>query len=118
MPSHAHFLEFALTTFGRHLQQLDDKSRLVFDSPLHIVPKGLAKKALYVSLKLLPSLIRCLLIHGNYLTCLNEDDGHFNTKQRSRYIRAVFLTGTVCYDFYKMRALRQLHALLGKDLHS
>ena len=69
-PSHARFLEFVLMTFGRHLQHLDDKSRLVFDS-LHIVPESLAQKALYVSLKLLPSLIRCLLIHGNYLPFLN-----------------------------------------------
>jgi hypothetical protein len=53
-------------TFGRHLQQLDDKSRLVFDS-LHIIPESLTPKALYVSLKLLPSLIRCLPIHGDYL---------------------------------------------------
>jgi hypothetical protein len=51
-------------TFGRHLQQLGDKLRPVFDS-LHIVPESLAKKALYASLKLMPSLIRCLLTHGN-----------------------------------------------------
>ena len=51
-------------TFGRNLQQLDDKSRFVFDS-LYIVPESLAEKALYVSLKLLPSLIRFLLIHGS-----------------------------------------------------
>jgi hypothetical protein len=67
-PSHAHFLEFILMTFGRHLQ-LGDKSRLIFDS-LHIVPESLAKKALYMSLKLLPSLIRCLLIHDHYLPFL------------------------------------------------
>jgi hypothetical protein len=41
---------------------MSDKSRLVFDS-LHIVPESLAEKALYVSLKLLPSLIRDWLIH-------------------------------------------------------
>jgi hypothetical protein len=60
-------------TFGRHLQQMDDKLRLVFDS-LHIVPESLSKKALCVSLTLLQSLIRCLLIHGHYLPFLNEDD--------------------------------------------
>jgi hypothetical protein len=63
--SHAHFLDFVPMTFGRHLQLLGDKSRLVFDS-LHSVPESQAKKALYVSLKLLPSLIRRMLIHGNY----------------------------------------------------
>jgi hypothetical protein len=52
---------------GRPLKKMDDKSRLVFDS-LYIVPESLAQKALYVSLKLLPSLIRCLLIHGHYLS--------------------------------------------------
>ena len=57
-------------TLGRNLQQLDDKSRFVFDS-LCIVPESLAEKAFYVSLKLLLSLIRCLLIHGNYLPFLN-----------------------------------------------
>ena len=57
--------------FGRHLQQLDDKSRFVFDS-LCIAPESLAKKALYVSPKLLPSLIRCLLIHGNHLPFLKR----------------------------------------------
>jgi hypothetical protein len=74
----AHSPEFVLLTFGRHLQQ-GDESRLVFDS-LHTICERLAKKALYVSLKLLPSLIRCLLIHGNYLPLLNEDDGYFKTK--------------------------------------
>jgi hypothetical protein len=57
-------------TLGRNLQQPDDKSRLVFDS-LHIVPESLAEKALYVSMKLLSSLIQCLLIHGHYLSFLN-----------------------------------------------
>ena len=56
------FLEFVLMMFGRPLQKMDDKSRFVFDS-LYIVPESQAQKALYVSLKLLPSLIRCLLIH-------------------------------------------------------
>jgi hypothetical protein len=59
-------LSFVLMTFGRHRQQLGDKSRFVIDS-LHIVPESLAKKALYVSLKMLPPLIRCLLNHGNHL---------------------------------------------------
>jgi hypothetical protein len=48
--------------FGRHLQQ-GDKSWLVFDT-LQIASEKSAQKALYVILKLLPSLIRCLLIHG------------------------------------------------------
>ena len=78
-PSHARFLELVPVMFGRHLQQ-GDKSWLVFDS-LHIIPESIAKKALYVSLKLLPSLIRFLLIHGNYLPFLNEDDGNCKTKQ-------------------------------------
>jgi hypothetical protein len=43
-------------TLGRNLRQLDDKSRLVFDS-LHIVPESTAEKANYIGLKLLPSLI-------------------------------------------------------------
>ena len=42
--------------FGRALRQMGDKSRLVFDS-LHIVSESLVKKALYVSLKLIPSLL-------------------------------------------------------------
>jgi hypothetical protein len=54
------FLEFVLMMFERPLDKMDDKSRLVFDPP-YIVPESLAQKALYVSLKLLPSLIRCLL---------------------------------------------------------
>ena len=48
-------------TSGRHLQQLDDESRLVFYS-LRIAPEGLAEKTLDVGLKPLPSLIRCMLI--------------------------------------------------------
>lgn len=51
---------------------MDDKSWLVFDF-LHIVHEGLAQKALNASLKLLPSLLRCLLIHSYYLPFLNED---------------------------------------------
>jgi hypothetical protein len=43
-PSFAHFLEFVLITFGRHLLQLVDESWLVFDS-LHIIHKSLAKKS-------------------------------------------------------------------------
>jgi hypothetical protein len=62
--------EFVLMTFGRPRQHLGDKSWPVFDS-LHIVPESLAKKALYVRLKLLPFMIRCLLIHANYLLFLN-----------------------------------------------
>jgi hypothetical protein len=59
-------VEFILTMFGRHLQQMVNESRLVFDS-LCIVPESLAQKTLYVSLKLLPPLIRCLLNRGNHL---------------------------------------------------
>jgi hypothetical protein len=59
--------------FGRHLQQMVDKSRLIFD-PLCIVPESLAEKTLYVGLKLLPSLIQFLLIHAHSLPfCLNKD---------------------------------------------
>jgi hypothetical protein len=58
--------EFVLITLGRSLQQLDDKSRLVF-YPLCIARQSMAEKPLDVGLKLLPSPIRCLLIHGNYL---------------------------------------------------
>jgi hypothetical protein len=61
-PSLFHFPEFVPITLGRHLQQLVDKSWLVFYF-LHIFCKSLAKKTLYVSLKLLPTLIRFLLIH-------------------------------------------------------
>jgi hypothetical protein len=64
--SRAHFSEFFLLMFRRHLQQPIDKSRLVFD-PLRIVLDGLAEKTLDVRLKLLPSLIRCLLIHIDFL---------------------------------------------------
>jgi hypothetical protein len=64
----AHIREFVLATLGRHLHQLGDKSRLVFDS-LHIVGESLAKKALDVSLELLPFLIRFFLIH--YITSLS-----------------------------------------------
>jgi hypothetical protein len=94
-----------LPTFGRHLQHLGDKSRPVFDS-LHIIPENLANKALYASLKLLPFLIRCLLlIHGNPLPILNEDDGHFKTKRRSRYIRAFASPGQFGRDFCNVLAL-------------
>jgi hypothetical protein len=54
---------------GRHLQQMVDKAWFVFD-PLRIVPEGLAEKTLDVGLKLLPSPIRCLLIHNGSLLCL------------------------------------------------
>jgi hypothetical protein len=96
-------------TFGRHLQQLDDESRLVF-YPLRIAPEGLAEKTLAVGLKLLPSLIRCLLIHGNYRPFLNEDDGQFKTKKRSQNIRAFALTETVWLRFLQ-------RACLGSALH-
>jgi hypothetical protein len=93
-PSDVHFPDVVLMAFGRHFKQLGDKSRLVFDS-LYVVPESLAQKALYVSLKLLPSLIRCLLlIHDNDLTFLREDDGHSKTTRRSRS-RVFSLTGTV-----------------------
>jgi len=59
--------------FGCHFQE-GDESRLVFNS-WNIVYERLVKKAFYVSLNLLPSLIRVLLIHGHYLSFLNEDDG-------------------------------------------
>jgi hypothetical protein len=52
-----------------------------FDS-LHIVPEILAKKTLYVSLKQLPSLMRRLLIRGNYLPFLNEHNGHENSHSK------------------------------------
>jgi hypothetical protein len=61
--------ELVLLMFGGHPQQLGHKSRLVFYS-LQIVPQSPAEKALYVSLKLLPSLIRFLLIHGTDLPSL------------------------------------------------
>jgi hypothetical protein len=60
-----------MLTFGRHLQQMNSKSRPVF-YPLRIALESLAQKALYVSLKMLPPLIRCLLIHGNDLTFFVE----------------------------------------------
>ena len=65
-------------TFGRHLH-LRDKSRLVFDS-LRIIPESPAKKAPYVSLKLLPSLIWCLPNQWYQIPFLNEDAGRFMTK--------------------------------------
>jgi hypothetical protein len=63
--SHAHFPDFVLMTFGRHLQPLRNVLRFVFDF-LHIAPESLIQKTLYVSLKPLPSLIRRMLIHGYY----------------------------------------------------
>jgi hypothetical protein len=57
-------------TFGRHHQQLGVKAWPVFDA-LQITTKRLVQKDLYAGLKLLPSLVRCLLIHGNYLLFLN-----------------------------------------------
>jgi hypothetical protein len=47
--------------------QVGDKLRSVFD-PLRVAPERLAAKALYMSLKLLPFLIRFLLIHGSMLS--------------------------------------------------
>jgi hypothetical protein len=38
---------------------------------MYVVPESLAEKTLDVGLKLPPSLIRCLLIHGHYLPFLN-----------------------------------------------
>jgi hypothetical protein len=55
-----------LMTFGRQCQ-VGDKLRSVFD-PLRVAPERLAAKALYMSLKLLPFLIRFLLIHGSMLS--------------------------------------------------
>jgi hypothetical protein len=75
-PSSARFLEFVLLTFGRHLRQQGDESRLVFDT-LHIACESLAQIASYVNLKLLPSLVWCLFIHGNYLFFLSEDGEYF-----------------------------------------
>ena len=74
--SRAHFPEFVLLMFGWHFQQPVDESRLVFD-PLRVVPDGLAEKPLDMGLKLLPSLIRCLLIHALYPLFFSEDDGCF-----------------------------------------
>jgi hypothetical protein len=65
-PLPAHFLEFILMTFGRHIKQMVHEAWLVLDF-LRIAPYGLSKKPLDVCLKLLPSLIRCFLIHGNNL---------------------------------------------------
>jgi hypothetical protein len=65
IPSLARFREFLSLAFGRHLQHLDDESRLVF-YPLRIAPEGLVEKTPDVGLKLLPSLIRCLLTHAHY----------------------------------------------------
>jgi hypothetical protein len=56
IPSSVHFLKFVLITVGRHLQQLGDELRLVFDS-LHIVCDSLTKKVFYVKPKMLPYLI-------------------------------------------------------------
>jgi hypothetical protein len=56
-------------TFGRRRQQLGEKARPVSDT-LHITPESLIQKDLYASLKLLPSLIRCFLIQGQYLSFL------------------------------------------------
>jgi hypothetical protein len=64
--SRAHFRDLVLLTFGLYFQQMVNESRLVF-YPLRVAPESLAEKALDVGLKLLPSLIRCPLIHGNYL---------------------------------------------------
>lgn len=54
---------------GPHLQKGDDEARLVFDAP-YIVSERLSEKSLDVSLQLLPSLIRCLLIHVDFLLFL------------------------------------------------
>jgi hypothetical protein len=77
--------EFVLMTLGRHCQ-MGDKSWSVFDA-LKIVPESPATKTLYVSLKLLPSLIRCLLIHGHYLP---------------------FTSHSEIQDFYKRRPLSSI----------
>jgi hypothetical protein len=64
-PAHPCFLLVVIIMFGRHLQK-GYKKWFVFDS-LHIVCEILTPKAIYVILKLLPFLIRYLLIHVNYL---------------------------------------------------
>jgi hypothetical protein len=64
--SRAHFPDLVLLRFGLYFQQMVKESRLVFYL-LRVAPESLAEKALDVGLKLLPSLIRCPLIHCNYL---------------------------------------------------
>ena len=79
IPSLARFREFVSLLFGRHLQHLDDESRLVF-YPLRIAPEGLVEKILDVGLKLLPSLIRSLLTHAYYPLSLKKNDEWFHLK--------------------------------------
>lgn len=84
-----------MPAFGRHLQHLDDESRLVF-YPLRIASERLIEKNFYVGLKLLPSLIRCLLIHAHDLLFFKKNDGWFYPSEIcSVPIRADALTGTV-----------------------
>lgn len=60
--------------FGLASSLLTTRLGMVF----FFLPENLVKKALYVGLKLLPSLIRCLLSHETIIPpFLNEDDGHF-----------------------------------------
>jgi hypothetical protein len=65
LPANARFSLVILTILGWHLQQ-GDKGRLVFYFP-HIVCGSLTEKVFYVKPKLLPYLIRFILIHGKYL---------------------------------------------------
>ena len=78
---HACFPEIALLMLGWHFQE-GDESRLVFNA-LHIVDEHSPKKALYLILKLLPALIRVLLIHNDSLTFLIKDVGCSGTIPRS-----------------------------------